>query len=69
MRDRNNEAPGYDSFLDIVANLVGGPTTGFGSDTNAASLLYREGRREKIPQTSKDDLAHRILDRIIAMKQ
>jgi phosphopantothenoylcysteine decarboxylase/phosphopantothenate--cysteine ligase len=48
----------------IVANLVGGSTTGFGADTNQVTMFYRDGSREKSPLMEKGALAHLVLDRI-----
>jgi phosphopantothenoylcysteine decarboxylase/phosphopantothenate--cysteine ligase len=48
----------------IVANEVGRPGTGFGSDTNRAALLAREGEDEPLRQWTKDELARAICDRL-----
>ncbi len=53
----------------IVANDVGSAQTGFEVDTNAVTILDRNGRREDVPLMSKDAVADRILDRVIAYKQ
>jgi phosphopantothenoylcysteine decarboxylase/phosphopantothenate--cysteine ligase len=50
----------------IVANLVGRPDSGFGSENNTAMLFYRDGTSEELPGMSKTALAHCILDRIVA---
>ena len=51
--------------LDIIAaNLLGHPGSGFGTDTNSVTLLYRDGRKEALPQMEKDEVAHVLLDRI-----
>lgn len=52
----------------VVANLVGVADSGFGSDTNEATLLYRDGRTEALPLMDKEALAHVLLDRILAIK-
>jgi phosphopantothenoylcysteine decarboxylase/phosphopantothenate--cysteine ligase len=49
----------------IVGNLVGGPSSGFGSDTNKVTLFYRDGTNEDIPEMQKDEVAHILLDRIL----
>lgn len=49
----------------IVANDVTEPGTGFGTDTNRATLLDRMGRGEALPLMSKLELAHRILDAVL----
>jgi phosphopantothenoylcysteine decarboxylase/phosphopantothenate--cysteine ligase len=48
----------------IVANDVAGPDAGFEVDTNSATLLWSDGRREVLPLMSKDALADALLDRI-----
>ena len=42
---------------------------GFGTDTNVATLLFADGRRETPPLMSKEALADVILDRLLAMRQ
>ncbi len=49
----------------IVANMVAGKDSAFGSDTNEVCLLYKDGRQERLPRQDKLDLAHVILDRIL----
>ncbi len=48
----------------IVANDISRQGSGFGTDTNEATLLFRDGRRETLPLMTKESLAHIILDRI-----
>lgn len=48
----------------IVANDVTLPGAGFNTDTNIAKLLYRNGIIEELPQMSKQELAHVILNKI-----
>ncbi len=48
----------------IVANLVNEPGRGFVSDTNAASLFFRDRPAETLPKMSKQLMAHVILDRV-----
>jgi phosphopantothenoylcysteine decarboxylase/phosphopantothenate--cysteine ligase len=52
----------------IVANDVTQPGAGFDVDTNIVRLLYRDGAVEELPQLSKDEVAHALLDRIVAMR-
>lgn len=52
----------------IVANDVSQPGAGFNVDTNMATLLTREGVVE-CPLQSKRDLAERILDEIVTLRQ
>ncbi|MBW1895550.1 MAG: bifunctional phosphopantothenoylcysteine decarboxylase/phosphopantothenate--cysteine ligase CoaBC [Deltaproteobacteria bacterium] len=52
----------------VVANLIGVADSGFGSNTNEATLLYRDGRTEALPLMDKEALADVLLDRIVAIK-
>ena len=52
----------------IVANDVAGTQTGFDVDTNAVTIIDRAGHRENVPLMSKDEVADRILDRVLAIK-
>ncbi len=51
----------------IVANDVTEEGAGFDAETNIVRLLFADGRMEELPQLSKSDVAHRLLDRIAAM--
>jgi len=53
----------------IVANLIGHPDSGFGSDSNQVSLLYRDGRSETLPLMDKRTLADMLLDRVLEIKK
>jgi len=48
----------------IVGNVVGGPDSGFGADTNRVTLFFRDGNREEIPLMEKAAVAHILLNRI-----
>lgn len=50
----------------IVANDVSAPATGFGHDTNAVTIISRDGRRTEIPLSSKSEVADRVIDEIAA---
>jgi phosphopantothenoylcysteine decarboxylase/phosphopantothenate--cysteine ligase len=52
----------------VVANLVGQEGTGFDSETNQAALVSADGVDELIRMT-KDELAARIWDRIVALRR
>jgi phosphopantothenoylcysteine decarboxylase/phosphopantothenate--cysteine ligase len=52
----------------IVANDVTAEGAGFDSDTNIVHILYPDGRDESLPQMSKEEVAHRVLDRVAAMR-
>ena len=55
-----------DKNLDlIVINPVGGPDSGFASDTNRATILDAEGKAEDVPLVAKSVLADAILDRVV----
>ena len=47
----------------IVANSLRTQGAGFGTDTNVVTLITRDGV-EELPLMTKDQAAHRILDRI-----
>lgn len=51
----------------IVANDVGATDTGFAVDTNAVVVIDRYGKRDTTPLLSKDEVADRILDRVVAL--
>jgi phosphopantothenoylcysteine decarboxylase/phosphopantothenate--cysteine ligase len=53
----------------IVANRVGGPEGGFGSDDNGAVLLDAAGGALEVPLTGKRELAERIWDRVVELRQ
>lgn len=49
----------------IVANDVSDPDSVFGSDTNAVTLIPREGEMMSWPRMSKREVAHGILDYVM----
>jgi len=53
----------------MVGNLVGTGHSGFGSDSNQASILSRDGGVEALPVMDKGDLADIILDRVLALER
>jgi phosphopantothenoylcysteine decarboxylase/phosphopantothenate--cysteine ligase len=53
----------------IVANLVGKDASGFGSDTNQASLLYKDGRTENLPLMEKASLADLLWDKVLEIRK
>jgi phosphopantothenoylcysteine decarboxylase/phosphopantothenate--cysteine ligase len=53
----------------IVANDVSAPGAGFNVATNIVTLLFRDGRREKLPLLAKETVAGEILDRIATLRQ
>jgi phosphopantothenoylcysteine decarboxylase / phosphopantothenate---cysteine ligase len=52
----------------IVANDVGAADTGFAVDTNAVTIIDRSGQHTTVPLMSKDEVADRIIDRVVALK-
>ena len=53
----------------IVANDVASAQTGFEVDTNAVTMIDRSGHHESVPLMSKDAVADRIIDRVLALKR
>lgn len=51
----------------IAANPIDRPGAGFGSDSNQAIFVDRQGRREEIPPCSKLQLAHKLFDFVQAV--
>jgi len=51
----------------IVVNPVGGPDSGFDSDTNRASIMDASGGVQEIPLVSKAEMAEAILDRVVKL--
>ena len=51
----------------IVVNPVGGPDSGFDSDTNRASIIDASGAVQDLPLMSKSEMAGVILDRVAAL--
>ncbi len=49
----------------IAANLIGPPDSGFAADTNRMTLYFADGNQECLDVMDKQDVAHRILDRIV----
>jgi phosphopantothenoylcysteine decarboxylase/phosphopantothenate--cysteine ligase len=52
----------------IVANNVAEEGSGFDADTNRATILDRYGSADSLPLMPKEDLADRILDHLLALK-
>jgi phosphopantothenoylcysteine decarboxylase / phosphopantothenate---cysteine ligase len=67
---RNAEKKLKEKNLDlIVANPIGVPGAGFGSETNLVHFLYPGGRKESLPRMSKEAVAEQLFDRILQQKQ
>ena len=58
------EAKGLDL---IVANDVSAPESGFGSETNAVTLIDGDGEAQALPLLHKYDVALRVLDRVATL--
>ncbi len=52
----------------IVANDVSLPGAGFAVDTNIVKLIDRCGKVEELPLMSKEELADRVLDRVLLLR-
>jgi len=50
----------------IVANNVKDAGAGFGVDTNLVTVITKEGA-EELPLMTKDQVAHALLDRMVAL--
>jgi phosphopantothenoylcysteine decarboxylase/phosphopantothenate--cysteine ligase len=51
----------------LVANRVGEPGTGFGSETNDAAIVVAGGEDEPMRRRTKTDLASAVLDRVVTL--
>lgn len=51
----------------IVANDVTAEGSGFGTDTNQVTLIDRQGKVEELPLMHKYEVAHHMLDRVVAL--
>ena len=51
----------------IVANDITIPGAGFDAETNAATIISRDGRRVELPLQDKREMAERILDEVAAL--
>ncbi len=49
----------------IAANAVNSSQTGFGTDTNQATFIHKNGNNQSTPLCSKLELAHRLFDFLI----
>jgi phosphopantothenoylcysteine decarboxylase/phosphopantothenate--cysteine ligase len=66
--ERNAGKKLIEKNLDIIAgNLLGDPSSGFGSDTNQLTLFFKDGTREPLPVMEKEEAAHILLDRILSI--
>ena len=49
----------------IVVNNVTQPDAGFESETNIVKIIGRSNNVEKLPKWTKEEVAHRIWDRVV----
>jgi phosphopantothenoylcysteine decarboxylase/phosphopantothenate--cysteine ligase len=52
----------------LVANDVSEPGSGFGSDNNRVTIIAPGATPEPLPQAPKIDVAHELLDRLVALR-
>jgi phosphopantothenoylcysteine decarboxylase/phosphopantothenate--cysteine ligase len=52
----------------VVANDVTQEGAGFDADTNIVTLFARDGREAALPKLAKREVAHRILDEVLRLK-
>ncbi|HEY1865731.1 MAG TPA: phosphopantothenoylcysteine decarboxylase, partial [Candidatus Acidoferrales bacterium] len=53
----------------IVANDVTAPGAGFDHETNIVTLYTRDGGEMSLPRMTKLEVAQRVLDAVLALKQ
>lgn len=53
----------------IVANNVNRQDSGFGTDTNLVTMYKRDGTSIELPLLSKDEVAEKILEQAMQMKE
>lgn len=53
----------------IVANDVSQPGAGFDVNTNIVKLIDKAGKVEELPQLTKDEVAHKILDKVLKIEK
>jgi phosphopantothenoylcysteine decarboxylase/phosphopantothenate--cysteine ligase len=51
----------------IVVNPAAGPDAAFDRDMNRGVIIDAGGGREDLPEMSKPEMAHRILDRVVRL--
>lgn len=68
--EKNSLRKVQDKNLDLlVANDINQAGAGFGSDTNIVKFVYPGGDIKQMPLMDKKELAHRILDEALAVRQ
>ncbi len=67
---RNAQAKLTRKALDLmVANDISAADAGFGVDTNRVTLLYRDGRQERLPRLSKAEVGQAVVVRALHLLQ
>ncbi len=51
----------------IVANNITEARSGFGTDTNKVTLIDSQGKIEALPLLPKSEVAHKVLDKVVAL--
>ncbi len=51
----------------IVANNITEAQSGFGTDTNKVTLIDSQGKIEALPLLPKSEVAHKVLDKVVAL--
>ena len=51
----------------IVANNITEAQSGFGTDTNKVTLIDSRGKIEALPLLPKSEVAHKVLDKVVAL--
>jgi len=51
----------------IVVNDITAKDSGFDTDTNRVTFIDRDGKAEQLPLMLKSEVAHKILDRVVAL--
>ena len=51
----------------IVVNDITAKDSGFDSDTNRVTFINRKGETEQLPLLPKSEVAHKILDKVVAL--
>jgi len=65
---KNAKAKLEEKSLDLmVANDITQPGSGFDSDTNKVTLIFKDGKIEELPLLSKREVAGSILDRVVKL--
>lgn len=51
----------------VVANDISKSDSGFDSDNNRVSIIDSDGGQQELPLLSKEDISHRLLDRVLTL--